>query len=37
MRKTTSLFTDEPEDWHERQHETDDASERVTRPKEDDE
>lgn len=36
VRKTTHVFTDEPEDWHERPHESPDASERVTRPQEDD-
>lgn len=35
VRKTTHVFTEEPEDWHERAHESDTAAERVTKPKED--
>ena len=37
VRKPTHVFTDEPEDWHDRPHEGTAADERLDRPKEDDE
>ena len=36
VRKPTHVFTEQPEGWEERPHETPDAAERVTRPQEDD-
>lgn len=37
VKKPTHVFTDEPEDWHDRPHEGTQADERLARPKEDDE